>query len=357
MCQLQQAPRSTLRKPTVEPQDVKKEVLSEKNYRTAKGPFSHGVVFEVMENVTWMLIWEGLLHALIALNNVFEFGIQALMNTQMVSELLKDSSWETLQYDNKSDLALLYAVSWVKLYALLMLTTLFLMHGRWYIFEVYYKAFPYVTERPEAEGLHPDYPAFSHATFWASAGAPMLFTVRYMEQPLILTLSEHCMCCVLWVWTDFCFHWSHKVMHTQPFYRWFHKEHHSVHKPSAGEACEKFTYIDGISHMVCYETAYNWAVLMGKFSPMILFAENGEIPSHIWMCAMVQWYCVGQWQHGGKAVPMNQIPGLKLVMRACGVKRNLCHLHDLHHTKFNYNFAMSGIWDRVFGNDYPEDWE
>jgi sterol desaturase/sphingolipid hydroxylase (fatty acid hydroxylase superfamily) len=243
-------------------------------------------------------------------------------------------------------------VAFLKLLGMLTSMSIFLVYTRLVLFEKIFASTPYITERPKGTRISSEYPAWDHAAFWVTVGHTMIYNLRSLDYEF-LSMSDFYQAVVLYIATDLCFWVSHGIMHTKSFfYPSFHKMHHSVHKPTSYEHCEKFTYIDGISHMVCFWTAYRILFCMAPYNPIFLANGTGLISNRLWLLACVQWYQVGQWQHGGKNIPSNQVPGLQIVMNMCGVKHRMCLLHDLHHTKFNYNFGMTGIWDKLFGTNY-----
>ena len=208
---------------------------------------------------------------------------------------------------------------------------------RLFIFEVVYKDEPYVTKRPGGEKL-PAVDMYTVNSFllWTFLGTFLFYSVGRLELS-VLTVTNFAVLLVLWVFTDFFFFLLHRGMHIKPIFKRFHSTHHRLTKPNAYKQCEKFTYPDGVLHIVEYVIAYNILVL---FIP---------IPDEIWLLGLVQWYIVGQLQHGGKSIPQNQIIGLELVRKLCRVGNTFSAQHDLHHTKISANYSMTGIYDKFFG--------
>ena len=81
------------------------------------------------------------------------------------------------------------------------------------------------------------------------------------------------------------------------------------------------------------------------------------IPNEVWLLGMCQWYIIGQFQHGGKDIPQNQLPLLKIFMKLCGIHHSFCKQHDIHHTTFKYNFCMTGIYDKIFNTAFSQNIE
>lgn len=222
----------------------------------------------------------------------------------------------------------------------LILNNYTLQYSRYFIFEVLYSSVPYIDKRKIKENL----PSIGIRTWIIFLVLLVTGTQVFKDKKFeyrILTVEDLMMCLLIFITTDGVFYISHSIMHVKPFYTIFHKLHHSIHKPTVWEQLEYFSVIDGLSHIAVYAIAYT------------TLSNYIHINNQIFFLSLSQWYIIGQMQHGGKAIEQNQLPGLRYIMKLFGIK-SMCLQHDLHHTKFSYNFCMTGIYDRLFGTYYDK---
>lgn len=213
-----------------------------------------------------------------------------------------------------------------------------LVWSRVFVFEVLHRKTPYITQRHAAKRAR----FFSRdrvmvTAFLAVCGTP-LFYYRPVFDLYLLSLSDHALLLALWLLTDLFFFLLHGAMHFRWLFRTFHYAHHQgVPRPNAYIDCDRFTYIDALTHFVEYIIAYNLLSLVVPLS------------NELWLVGIYQWLIIGQLQHGGKAIRQNQLPGLEIVRRLAGVGHSFCFQHDMHHLKVSANFSMTGIYDKWFG--------
>lgn len=226
--------------------------------------------------------------------------------------------------------------------------TLLLM--RFFVFGYFYSERSYVTRRETGKLVLFDdtiiyiYDKTKHLLFWSFLYMFYLSTYtledwKYQGYNYLDTL----LLMICWVCSDAFFFVIHSAMHTRLMYRWFHKLHHRISKPTENTDNETFTLIDGVMHM------------LESFSALFLIGRFVEINPTIHNLALSQWFIVGQIQHGGKDIPQNQIPMLKQLRWCFGLRNSLALQHDKHHTLNNCNFSMTGLFDLAFGtlNDVP----
>ena len=207
-------------------------------------------------------------------------------------------------------------------------------HGRVAIYEGWYAASPYATPRtvPPKTGFFRE--QLPHALLWVSLGtlvAPSSLSIG------VWSAGDQAVLLAAWLLTDVFFYIGHRTAHHKLLYKSHHKIHHTLHAPTAWHNCERFTLPDGVSHIM-------YAVLTSR----LLGLGGMQMVAHL-----SQWFVIGQWQHAGKDVDLNPMPGLAFVRRLAGVPYSLCKQHDLHHATTHFNYSMTGIPDKVFGTTAP----
>ena len=119
------------------------------------------------------------------------------------------------------------------------------------------------------------------------------------------------------LWGDTHFYWTHRLLHTPWLYRHVHKVHHESFNPDP---------FSGLS-MHWFESAvyFSSAPLVAAFVPLWVFrlVLKGLIVSPL----------LGHWGHG--------------TWRVEGV-----YNHYIHHTKFNWNYGSSPLWDHLCGTNF-----
>ncbi|TGK34351.1 sterol desaturase family protein [Leptospira gomenensis] len=132
---------------------------------------------------------------------------------------------------------------------------------------------------------------------------------------------------------DFYFYWTHRLMHTKPFFRLLHKVHHESVIPSPW-------------------TAYSFSPGEALLHALILPIVVSLFPVHnlallISMTFQIVRNVLG---HSGYEI----FPGRFLsngILKHINTNTN----HDMHHQFFRYNFGLyTTIWDGLFGTIHPE---
>lgn len=129
---------------------------------------------------------------------------------------------------------------------------------------------------------------------------------------------------------DAWFYWGHRLIHTQPVYKWIHQWHHKSVTPMVWSN-NNDTFLDNL-------------VLQSYFffAPFFL-----PIPSHVLIAHKLYDQVTGMLGHSGyeySAGPLSRFPSPLI-----GVT-----FHDLHHETPKYNYgAHFSIWDRLMGTIHP----
>ncbi|MBV1906910.1 MAG: sterol desaturase family protein [Pseudomonadales bacterium] len=136
----------------------------------------------------------------------------------------------------------------------------------------------------------------------------------------------------LFIVHDAYFYWVHRLMHHKKLFAFFHKVHHRSRTPSAWAA---------------YSFAPGEAMLMALFIPVMLML----VPLHptvifIYLACMIIRNAMGhsgiEFHHHG------------WVDSGLDIFTTITH-HDLHHQKFNANYALYFTWwDRWMGTELPQ---
>jgi len=288
-------------------------------------PFRHFAMHQIIEIPAFMIFWQIIFVAFAMLNNVLYeamIGIPAVVN------------------------------AFVRIAVIYISAGFVLIWGRYFVFEILHRDVPYATRRVVPTKMV----IFSKNRFIVGTFIMCCGTILFYNRPFFqigwLSIYDHVLLLLIWVVTDAFFFALHGAMHVPWLFKTFHYLHHqAVPRPNAFGKCEEFTPIDGLMHFVEYVIATS---LINLVIP---------ISNEIWLLGVLQWLIIGQLQHGGKAIWQNQIPGLEIVRRLAGVKHSFCLQHDLHHTKVNSCFSMTGIYDKwfaskksyLFGANYTDD--
>jgi len=79
-----------------------------------------------------------------------------------------------------------------------------------------------------------------------------------------------------------------------------------------------------------------------------LFAD---LSNEVWIAGFLQWFIVGQLQHGGKSIlGAAGVGGVELFRQLLGFSTPMPRLHDIHHTSNKHvNFGLIGHCDYLTG--------
>ena len=124
---------------------------------------------------------------------------------------------------------------------------------------------------------------------------------------------------LLYLWADAHFYWTHRLLHTQWFYKKVHKVHHESYNPDP---------FSGLS-MHWFESAvyFSAAPLIKLIVPLHMFRTLS--------IGLILFPLEGHWGFGNweKEASVN---------------------HYIHHSKFNWNYGSSPMWDHLMGTNYPK---
>ena len=129
---------------------------------------------------------------------------------------------------------------------------------------------------------------------------------------------------------DFCFHWSHKILHTSFFYKYIHKKHHEFN----------------VTISVSSEYAHPLEYLIGNIFPLgagPTFLGMGNVHIVTWYMWVILRSLHTAEGHSGYIVPWSPFRFLPFSVSS--------GYHDFHHLKNTGNYSSFFIfWDAVFGD-------
>ena len=126
------------------------------------------------------------------------------------------------------------------------------------------------------------------------------------------------------IWSGFHFYWTHRLLHTQPLYRWIHSWHHKNVNvgPWSGHAMHP------VEHVILY-------------SDLALYVLIASHPVHVIFNAMLH-TIAGPTSHCGYE-KVRLIRGVSLQLGD--------FMHQLHHRFIDCNYGSAETpWDKVFGS-------
>lgn len=132
---------------------------------------------------------------------------------------------------------------------------------------------------------------------------------------------------------DTYFYWTHRLMHHPRLYRWVHWRHHLSHRPTPWAA---------------YSFAPAEAVVEAGFAPLfLLFVPMHELGMFLWVSYQIILNTMG---HSGIEI----FPRGWVGNRWLDWHQTITH-HDLHHSRFRYNYGLYFTWwDRLMGTENPD---
>merc|ERR1711872_317922 len=122
-----------------------------------------------------------------------------------------------------------------------------------------------------------------------------------------------------YLWADCHFYWTHRLLHTQWFYKSVHKVHHESYNPDP---------FSGLS-MHWFESCvyFSSAPILAMVTPLYTFRT---LAIGLIVFPLEGHWGFGNWDNEGS---IN---------------------HYIHHSKFNWNYGSSPMWDHIMGTNYKQ---
>lgn len=124
---------------------------------------------------------------------------------------------------------------------------------------------------------------------------------------------------VLYIWGDTHFYWSHRLLHTPFLYRNVHKEHHKSHNPDPWS---------GLSmHWFESSVYFSAAPIVAPFLPLWIF--------RCLLKGLIILPLEGHHGYGSWSMESS-------------------YNHYVHHSKFNWNYGSTPLWDHICGTNFDD---
>jgi len=123
----------------------------------------------------------------------------------------------------------------------------------------------------------------------------------------------------IYLWADFHFYWTHRLLHTSWLYKSVHKVHHESYNPDP---------FSGLSmHWVESAVYFSSAPIMALLTPLYMFRSLS--------IGLIVFPLEGHWGMGN----WNKEGSIN---------------HYIHHSKFNWNYGSSPMWDHIMGTNFTD---
>lgn len=124
---------------------------------------------------------------------------------------------------------------------------------------------------------------------------------------------------VIFLWCDFHFYWTHRLLHSPWFYKKVHKIHHESFNPDPFSAHSM--------HWIESAIFFTAAPVAAFVAPLHMFRSI--------VIGLIVFPLEGHWGFGD------------------WTNKGSVH-HYIHHSKFNWNYGTSPLWDHLMGTNYPD---
>ena len=156
--------------------------------------------------------------------------------------------------------------------------------------------------------------------FHASGSLPSNYVPFFFPTAVDVSMATLVLGAVVqYLWADLHFYWTHRLLHTQWLYKSVHKIHHESYNPDP---------FSGLS-MHWFESAvyFSSAPIMALVTPLYMF--------HALAIGLIIFPLEGHWGFGNwdNEGSIN---------------------HYIHHSKFNWNYGSSPMWDHIMGTNYKQ---
>jgi len=213
------------------------------------------------------------------------------------------------------------------------------IYARYALFELWWGSTPYITPRETGTDLHNTSADGYYHWAWIIMGTFMFSYLKMdLETFYILKPIDYLKLLALFISTDNMFFLYHRFGHSK-FYFMYHRIHHKCTAPTACVNVDLFHTLDATGHIICY--------LIGA---QIIY-QFVDISDEVWMAGLLQWFVVGQLQHGGKSIlGAAGVGGVEPLRQMFGFTTPMPVLHDIHHTSNKFcNFGLIGHCDYLAG--------